>query len=73
MKLYKTDSDTMCKNADSLKCGGCNNIASDYYGVSESKKKAIQQFDKPEEGYGRGLCSFCMCEFLWEEKSEIEL
>ena len=68
--MYLIDSDLRSKT--DLKCGGCNNITSDFYGVGTSKKNATDRFPKPEEGYGRGLCSWCMCQFLVKNKASIE-
>ena len=65
MKLFVVD------KGDGKKCGGCNWECSIFYGAGKDRKEAKNNFDKPEEGYGRGLCTQCMCNFLVENKVRI--
>jgi len=72
MKVYEIDSDDRCEDVDTLKCGGCNEECSVFFGAADTKEEAINQFDEPEEGCGKGLCSFCMCQFLVNNAIDVE-
>lgn len=65
MKLFVVD------KGEGKKCGGCNEECSIFYGAGEDKKEAVNNFDEPDEGYGKGICAQCMCDFLIDEKGEI--
>jgi hypothetical protein len=61
-KLFVTE------QSEGKKCGGCNWETGTFYGIGNDKKDATSNFDEIE-GYGKGLCSNCMCDLLSEPKS----
>jgi len=54
------------EQSDHKKCGGCNWETSMFYGLGVSKRDAQKSFSNIE-GYGKGLCSECMCDLIMKE------